>query len=159
FQMRDVLEQNKILLINLKGISDQTKSLAGTLIMNAIWHAAKNVLKERPTYLMLDEFSEFMDLPINTQSMLAQARKYNLGMVLAAQHMSQLKPEVKDGVVTNARNKILFATNRDDANLYAREIGTPLEAEDILGLQAYEAIVSILTSAGTSGPVSIDTLP
>lgn len=32
--------------------------------------------------MMLDELADFMDLPINTASMLAQARKHGLGMML-----------------------------------------------------------------------------
>lgn len=159
FQMRDVLTENKILLINLKGISKETASLAGTLVMNALWHAAKNVTKDKPTYVLLDEFAEFMDLPIDTESMLAQARKYKIGMVLAHQHMKQLKPSVRDAVVSNARNKIIFQANTDDGQLLRHELHGKVDVEDLTDLQAHEVIASLMAGFDTSGPMSLKTLP
>lgn len=159
FQMSDVLRDNKILLINLKGVSKDTASLAGTLIMNAIWHAVLNTTTDRPTYLLLDEFARFMDLPIDTETMLAEARKYNFGMWLAHQHMTQLKPSVRDGVISNGRNKIIFASNSEDATALSRELRGEVDVEDITRLQAFEAIASVMVGSGTSGPISIVTQP
>ena len=41
FSMRAVVEQNKILLINLAGIGQTTASLAGTLLVHALWDAVR----------------------------------------------------------------------------------------------------------------------
>jgi hypothetical protein len=41
FQMADVVSQGKVLLVNLGGLAQETASLTGTLIMNALWHAVK----------------------------------------------------------------------------------------------------------------------
>jgi hypothetical protein len=159
FQIRDVIEQNKILLVSLKGVSPATASLAGTLIMNALWPAVKSTKAPKPNYLILDEFADFMDLPIDTESMLAQARKHNFGMFLANQHTGQLKPAVRSAVLTNARNKGFFAGNAEDGQALARALSDEIDAHDVTSLQKYEAIFSVLTDTGDSGPLSIVTLP
>jgi hypothetical protein len=157
FKIADALRDNKILLVNLKGTSRDTASLAGTMMMNAIWHAAKATPKDKPTFLVLDEFADFMDLPIDTESMLAQARKHKLGMILANQHMAQLKPAVREAVLSNARNKVVLKSNADDARVLSRELLGNLDAIDFTSLQNYEAIAQVLTPIGTSSPVSLRT--
>lgn len=159
FKIADLLKENKILLVNLKGVSKDTASLTGTLLMNAIWQATKAVQKSVPTYLILDEFADFMDLPIDTESMLAQARKHRLGMILANQHMAQLKPAVRDAVLSNARSKVVFQTNGDDSRTIAREFGRFVELGDFTNLQAYEAIARVQVPTGTSNPLTLKTIP
>jgi hypothetical protein len=159
FKISDVLAENKILLVNLKGISKNTASLVSTLLMDATWHAIKNTQKETPTFLMLDEFADFMDLPVSFETMLAQARKRNVGMVLANQHLSQLTQPVREGVLGNARNKVVLQSKADDAKTLIKEMGGGLAMEDITNLQRFEAVVDIVTPTGTSGPVTIRTHP
>lgn len=55
FQMSDVLRDNKILLINLKGRPSASSKLVGTLLMNAVWRATKTTKKTSQTFLMMDE--------------------------------------------------------------------------------------------------------
>jgi hypothetical protein len=92
FKMCDVMEQNKILLVSLSGsrVGTQTANLAGTLLVNAIWQAVRTVQPTKPNYLYLDEFSSFMNLPVDIQSILSKSRSNNLGMVLAHQDFSQI---------------------------------------------------------------------
>lgn len=157
--MADVLRENKILLVNLKGVSEKTGALAATLLMNATWQAVKESYKPKPSYIILDEFADFMDLPIDTESMLAQSRKHGVGLILANQHLTQLKQGVQEAVISNARNKIILRCNADDARMYGREFGNILEVEDFTNLQAYEALAQVQTGIGTSAPVSIRTYP
>ena len=102
-----------------------------------------------------------MDLPIDTESMLAQARKHKVGLILANQHMAQLKPSVRDAVVSNARSKIIFQSNANDSDILRKEIGgrIALRTEDMIGLQIYEAIVQLMTPPGSSPPMTVRTLP
>jgi TraM recognition site of TraD and TraG len=154
FQLIDVLLENKILLVNLKGmnVDKDSAALIGTLIMQMLWHNAMHIQnKTVPTFLILDEFHQFMDLPIDTETMLAQARKHKLPMVLATQGLKQLKQSVEDAVITNARNKIIFAGNERDGNLLAKNMANEFTGSDITRLEKYHAIASILTPTGPSG--------
>lgn len=155
----EILRENKILLVNLKGTSQETAALAGTLIFNTIWQATKNTPKEIPTYVILDEFADLMDLPVDTETVLAQARKHKVGLILANQHLGQLPQRVRDGVIANTRTKVVLKTTSDDARLLMREMGSNLEHIDFTTLQLYEAITQVLTPTGVSPPVSIRTSP
>ncbi|MFI1354860.1 type IV secretion system DNA-binding domain-containing protein [Streptomyces sp. NPDC020898] len=154
FQMRDVIEQNKILLVNLAGLGQETASLTGTLLINALWQAVRQGRGRQPTFLYVDEFQDFLQLPISPESMLAQARGFGLGMVLAHQHLDQLPREMRAAVMANARSKVVFQTTRDDAYAFSREFGKAVTEEDFMNLGAYEVITRLVTGDGVSPPMT-----
>lgn len=158
FQMEDILKQNKILLINLAGVPREAASLAGTLIMNAVWSAAQRVRAEKPNYLFLDEFQDFIRLPVGAEDMLAKARGFNLSMTLAHQHLAQLPEDVKAAVISNARSKLYFQTSPEDARVVLRSLATSdLNETDLIHLGTYEAYARVAVEAGSSSPVSLMT--
>lgn len=157
FQMTDVIKDNKILLVNLENIASDTASLAGTLLMNAIWHAVKTTKWDRPTFLYLDEFQDFVRLPVNPEDMLAKARSFGLGMTLAHQHLGQLPEELKQAVLSNARSKVVFQTTNKDAGIMSREFGNSVADQDFMTLGKYEAIARIATGEGISSPLTLTT--
>lgn len=154
FQMRDVIEQNKILLVNLACLGQETASLTGTLLINALWQAVRRGRGRQPTFLYVDEFQDFLQLPISPESMLAQARGFGLGMVLAHQHLDQLPREMRSAVMANARSKVVFETTRDDAYAFSREFGKAVTEEDFMNLGAYEVITRLVTGDGVSPPMT-----
>src|SRR5205085_1255752 len=62
FSMREVIEQRKVLLINLAGLGQATAGLAGTLLMNALWGAVQASGGRQQAHLLLDEFQDFLNL-------------------------------------------------------------------------------------------------
>lgn len=157
FQMTDIVRDNKILLVNLAGIGRETASLTGSMLMNSLWHAVKTTRSDRPTFLYLDEFQDFMTLPIDPEDMLAKARGFGLGMILAHQHLSQLGNEMQQAVMANARTKVIFQTSADDARAMSREFGNAVNDADFMHLGRYEAISRIATGEGVSAPVTLAT--
>lgn len=159
FQMTDVIEGNKILLVNLSGLGRDTASLTGTLIMNALWHAVKTTRGRRPNYLYLDEFQDYLKLPVDPEDMLAKARGFGLGMTLAHQHLGQLPTDMRQAVMANARTKVIFQTSSADAQAMAREFGSHhVDDSDFMHLGSYEAIARVATSnGGVSTPITLVT--
>jgi hypothetical protein len=157
FQMADLVRQNKILLVNLAGLPRDSASLTGTLIMNSLWHAVKTVRPEKPTYLYLDEFQDFLNLPVDPEDMLAKARGFGLGMVLAHQHLQQLPTEMRQAVLSNARTKVVFQTSANDATTMSREFGQSVDDTDFMRLGRYEAIARVATGEGVSPPITLST--
>lgn len=157
FQFSDVLRDGKILLINLKGVSRKTATLAGTLIIDGIRTAVESVHKNKPGFILVDEWADMMDLPVDFESMLAQFRKQNTGLVLANQYMGQLTSELREGLM-NARNKVVLTTNAEDGRYLSRQMGHGLEEVDFTSLQKYEAQAQVLTPVGISPPVTIGTI-
>jgi hypothetical protein len=153
FTMREIRKGNKILLINLAGLGKDTASLVGTLLLNALWGAVQGVRVERPTFLYLDEFQDFLRLPVSPEDMLSKARGFALGMTLAHQHLGQLSTDMRQAILANARSKVVFQTTADDAGIFAREFGS-LTDHDFMNLDAYEVVCLLATATRVSSPVT-----
>lgn len=160
FLMRQAIRERKVLLINLAGLGVETGRLAGTLLLNAIWSAVRSGVADqaRPMYLFLDEFQDFLNLPVDPETMLVQARSFGLAMALAHQHLDQLPGTIRSAVLANARNKVVFQTTADDARVFAREFGRSVSEDDFMELGQYEVLCRLVTSEGVSAPVSATTL-
>lgn len=162
FSVPDLIRQNKILLVNLKGIGQDSARLMGSLMLNSIWNAVQGGAANpaSPTYIYLDEFQDYLNLAVSPADMFAQARSYGLAMTVAHQHVSQLnRREVLDGVMANARSKIVFRAQSADAFAFKREFGKSVTEDDFMGLMAHEAIAQIATVDGISQPFTMKTLP
>ncbi|MCP2245736.1 type IV secretion system DNA-binding domain-containing protein [Lentzea aerocolonigenes] len=163
FTFEEVLQNNKILLINLNGVrvGEQTAGLVGTLLMNALWSAVRTVKKKRPSFLYLDEFQDFINLPVPAADMLAKLRSFELGLVLAHQDLDQLAKVrgLEQAVLANARSKVVFQTSARDARTMQREFGRLVTEDDFINLGGFEAIVRIATDTGVSSPFTITTAP
>jgi hypothetical protein len=161
FSMRTAIGERKIVLVNLAGLGVETGRLAGTLLLNAIWSAVRGGASNpaRPTVLCLDEFQNFLNLPVDPETMLVSARSFGLAMVLAHQHLDQLPSSLRSAVLANGRTKIIFQTTADDARVLAREFGREVSEEDFMHLGQFEVLARLATGNGVSPPVSGVTLP
>ena len=161
FSMRDVIRERKILLVNLVGAGDGAAGLVGSMLLNSIWTAIRSGAADpdRPTYLFLDEFQDYLNLPVDPENMLVRSRSYGLAMVLAHQHLEQLPTNIRSAAFANARSKIVFQTTYDDARVFAREYGRSVTEDDFLNLGAYEVLARLATEDGVSPPVSGVTFP
>jgi hypothetical protein len=91
--------------------------------------------------------------------MLSQARGYHVAVTLAAQGLPQLPTEVRAAALTNARTKLLLACGRDDAGVFARELGHGLTADQIVGIEAFQAIAAVHANGRTQRPATIRLAP
>ncbi|MGB1234675.1 MAG: helicase HerA domain-containing protein [Planktomarina sp.] len=128
-----IMKEGKILLVNLNGADkidrDQMK-LLGVLMVNEIFSAAQ--LRDprdrdlKPFYFYIDEFAQFVTRDIAYS--LEEARKRKLYMILAHQHLAQLKKEdeyLYASVMTNCKNKIVFGgLSVEDADIMTKELNT-----------------------------------
>jgi hypothetical protein len=163
FTFEEVLTNGKILLINLNGVrvGEQTASITGTLLMNALYSAVRTVTLKQPCFLFLDEFQDFVNLPVNAADLLAKTRSYGLGLVLAHQDLDQLSKVrgLEQAVLANARSKVVFQASSRDARVMQREFGRSVDEDDFVNLGAYEAIARIATPDGVSAPITLTTRP
>ncbi|THG30663.1 type IV secretory system conjugative DNA transfer family protein [Naasia lichenicola] len=156
FQMDDVINQNKILLVNLAGIPSEAAKLIASLFMDALWNSAQRFTPSKPNFLFIDE-AQLLKLPMNVQSMLQQARKHRLGVTVATQNIETLDPDVQTGVLTNALTKVIYQTEGRAARLWQGELGRKyFTEEDLARIGKYEAVAKIATeSSGSSAPITL----
>jgi hypothetical protein len=79
--------------------------------------------------------------------MLAEARGFRLGLVLAHQNLAQLPRETQAAVSANARSKIYFTVDPDDARQLAKHTLPELSEHDLAHLDARTAAARLLVDS------------
>lgn len=161
FNFRDVMDQGKILLVNLaKGqIGEENSNFLGLVLVPRILMAAMSRQdiapeKRRDFYLYVDEFQNFAT-PDFAQ-ILSEARKYALSLVVANQFIGQVDEEVKNAVFGNVGSIICFRVGVTDANYLAREYAPVFGEEDLLNIEKYNVYIKTTVNNEPVPPFSMD---
>jgi hypothetical protein len=165
FRLRDMFRENKIVLVPLNEglIGPGTASLLGSLIIADLWQATQERANEpgaanRPGMVYVDEAPRFLHLPVSLADTLAVSRSLSVCWILAAQFRNQFPPTLRTAVDMNARSKIVFATEYDDARDTAK-LTRDLGAEDFMALPRFYAYANVVAHGHPSGWALIKTLP
>lgn len=100
--------------------------------------------------LYIDELQDYLRLPTDLSDALAQARGLGVGITMAHQYRAQLSPELRAGIDTNARNKIVFGLNSLDAKEMA-SMAPELTALDFMNLPRYEVYTNFMSDGKATG--------
>ncbi|MBU0613814.1 type IV secretion system DNA-binding domain-containing protein, partial [Patescibacteria group bacterium] len=125
FDFREIMDNKKILLVNLsKGQTGEVNgNLIGLIIVAKLQMAAFSRAdipedQRKDFYLYIDEFQNFITPSIAT--ILSEARKYKLNLVLAHQYMGQLvkdnKTEIRDAILGNVGNMMVSRIGPEDVD-------------------------------------------
>ncbi len=169
FDVADCMNSGKILLMNLsKGlIGDINSTLLGLIIVNKIQVAAmrrqRQDAKERKDFfLYIDEFQNFVTPSI--ESILSEARKYRLGLILAHQYLDQLEKEskiagavsLKGAVFGNVGTMMFYKIGPQDAEVCAKEMAPVFTEQDLVNVEAFKGAMKLSIDGQPSRPFSID---
>jgi len=146
----DVFTNRKIVILRLpKGLlSQEISALIGGLLLASLWRAvlaraAVPADRRRPVFIYLDEFQDFLRLPLGLGDLLAQARGLGVGVVLAHQHLGQLTDDVRRDVLGTVGSRMIFRLGADDARIMSRDLEPFLSAADLKGLGSREIVASV----------------
>jgi hypothetical protein len=163
FDLRQVMDEKKILLVNLaKGkIGEDTAALLGAMLATKLSLAALSRADiaepdRRDFYLYVDEFPSFTTTSL--AGMLSEMRKYRLNLVLAHQHMAQLDETVRDAILGNAGTIMSFHVGLSDAELLEKEFHPEFTAHDLVNLPNYHVYLKLMIDGVVSKPFSARTL-
>lgn len=161
FNFDSVMATGKVLLVNLsKGhIGEEESKLYGSLFVGKFWAAAQRRPRNRrkPYFLYIDEFQNYVNLPVSFATVLDEARKYGICFAMAHHRLEQLPRDLREAVISNARNKLYFAVTASDAAQLAREL--PPTIPDDYALGRYEAIARLVINEVATSPATVRTLP
>ena len=168
FDFRWMMDRRKILLCDFsKGsIGTDNAQLLGSLVVIKEKLAAlsrHDVPEDKrvPHVLYTEEAQNFVgDFP----SILQEARKYRLILVLATQGIEQLSPEAASAVFSNCATIISFRVSATDAERLVSEYATLMPAANLQDLEDYKIYVRTLTerpngASTPAGPHAIATYP
>ena len=169
FDIAEVMNSGKILLMNLsKGlIGDINSTLLGLIIVNKIQVAAmrrqrEDQSKRKDFFLYIDEFQNFVTPSI--ESILSEARKYRLGLVLAHQYLDQLEKEsklagsvkLKGAVFGNVGSMMFYKIGPQDAEVAAKEMAPVFSEQDLVNMDAFKGAMKLSVDGQPSRPFSIE---
>ncbi len=124
-----VLNDGGIVLVNTAKdfMKTEASSIFGRYIIALTFKAAmeRAIMPEherRPTFLWVDEASEYFD--DNIDSLLIQARKFKLGIVTAHQYLGQLPRGLPASIMTNTSIKLAGGLSDKDNREMSREMRT-----------------------------------
>lgn len=128
----DVLNKGGIVLVNTSKdfLKTESSSIFGRYIIALTLKAAfeRATLPQdqrRPTFLWIDEASEYFD--DNIDNLLIQARKFKLGIIMAHQYLGQLSRNLPASLMTNTSIKFAGGLSDRDARVMAPEMRTNSE--------------------------------
>jgi hypothetical protein len=165
FNLREVMDEGKILIVNLsKGrlglLNSQLLGMIFVMKFQAAAMSRANIPeKERRDFaLYVDEFQNFSTDSFAT--ILSEARKYHLNLIVANQFTTQLTEEIRDAVFGNTGTIVTFRVGQDeDAEALAKRLRPAFDPTDLLRMPNYNAGVRMLINGVPTQPFSMATLP
>ena len=167
FNLRDVMDKQKILLIDLsKGRVGEMNAhllgliLVGKILMSALSRTDMDSQKRKDFYLYIDEFQNFTTDSVNT--ILSEARKYGLNLIMAHQYLGQLvvnnDTSIRDAVFGNVGTWILFKVGVEDAEIMEKEFSPIFNQYDLINIEKYTAYIKLLIENTASRPFTLRTV-
>jgi hypothetical protein len=163
FDMAAILDGGTLLVRLPKGkIGEDTARLVGSLVIARTWQAATARAGQatRPDAVAyVDECQNFLNLPGTLADVLAEARGYHLGLVLAHQHLGQLPRDLAEAISANARNKIYFSCSPEDARVLARHTEPAVAATALSRLGDHRIAVRLVRAGRDLSAFTLATRP
>lgn len=168
FNLYDAMNAKKVILVNVsKGrIGEDNAQLLGAMIITKLQLAAMERVRipedrREDFYLYVDEFQNFAT--DSFASILSEARKYRLNLIIAHQYIGQLVTDtstrVRDAVFGNVGTMVVFRVGATDAEFLEKEFAPELTIEDLVGLPNHHVFLKLMINQIRSRPFSANTLP
>ncbi len=151
---RRVMDEGQWLILNVaKGYLRINSLLLGGLFLaktelSALSRADIPFEQRRFFTVFIDEFQNFLsqDEAGDVETLLSEARKYRLNLVLANQNVSQLNPKLLGTILGNVGTLVCFRLSHKDANIIAPEIEPQDKGkliEELMNLKVGQAYLKI----------------
>lgn len=164
--LHSLLNENAVIIARLpKGvIGEDTASLLGSLVLAQTWNAVlsragQREADRRDMSIYLDEAQNFLTLPFGLGDMLAEARAYRAGLVIAHQDLAQLPRDLREATSANARSKVYFDVSPEDARSLGRHVHPEVTEHDLSHLGRFQAVARLVTNGALSPAFTLRTRP
>jgi hypothetical protein len=164
FSVRWAMDNKKIIIVNLsKGkIWEDASALLGAMMvtkfqMDAMSRADIPESKRVDFYLYVDEFQNFATDSFAT--ILSEARKYKLNLVMANQYIDQMQESVRWAVFGNVWSIVSFQVWYHDASILKEVFWWEILEEDLMALSKYDIYLKQLIDGMPSTTFSAGTFP
>ena len=149
FNIREIMDNMKIFLVNLsKGrLGDITANLLGMIFVMKFQQAAMSRQdipedQRQDFCLYVDEFQNFATESF--ESILSEARKYRLNLIVANQFMTQLTDKIREALLGNVGTIICGRVGVTDADLMVKAFTPTFTAEDLTKTPNHAAVAKVM---------------
>jgi len=160
----NIMDNKKILLVKIsKGeIGEDNMALLGAMIITKIQLTAMERTGRREEemedfFLYVDEFQNFATSTFAT--ILSEARKYKLSLIIAHQYIAQMSQEVRDAVIGNAGTTVSFRVGPDDAPTLKKVFEPVFDENDLVNLDNFHIYIKLMVDNMVNPAFSAVTLP
>ena len=164
FNIREIMDNKKIFLVNLsKGrLGDINANLLGMIFVMKFQQAAMSRQdipeEQRQDFcLYVDEFQNFAT--DSFESILSEARKYRLNLIVANQFMTQLTDKIREALLGNVGTIVCGRVGVTDADLMVKAFTPTFTAEDLTKTPNHAAIAKVMMFGMPSNPFTMSLAP
>jgi hypothetical protein len=165
FDLREVMDNQKILLVNLsKGRTGEVNAnLLGLIIVSKLQMAAMGRADmpehlRKDFYLYIDEFQNFVTNSIAT--ILSEARKYRLCLIVAHQYLNQLtdqsgKTDVRDAILGNVGTTFVARIGPEDTEILEKIYTPYFSGNDLINSEMFTWYVKMIVNNSSVKPFTM----
>lgn len=160
FNIREIMDNKKIFLVNLsKGrLGDINANLLGMIFVMKFQQAAMSRQdipedQRQDFCLYVDEFQNFAT--DSFESILSEARKYRLNLIVANQFMTQLTEKIREALLGNVGTIICGRIGVTDADLMVKAFTPTFTAEDLTKTPNFSAVAKVMMFDMPSTPFTM----
>lgn len=164
FNIREIMDNKKIFLVNLsKGrLGDINANLLGMIFVMKFQQAAMSRQdipedQRQDFCLYVDEFQNFAT--DSFESILSEARKYRLNLIVANQFMTQLTDKIREALLGNVGTIVCGRIGVTDAELMVKAFSPTFTAEDLTKTPNFSAVTKVMMFDMPSAPFTIKLPP
>ncbi len=157
FNITDIMNNEQILLVSLsKGILwDLNSNLLGLILVSKIQMGAMKrqqmaASERKDFFLYIDEFQNYVTDSI--ESILSEARKYRLGLIVAHQYLGQLQKSdaltksqlnLKDAIFGNVGTIMTYKIGPEDAEVMEKQFAPVYSNQDFINMDKFKAAIKL----------------
>ncbi len=163
FNIREIMDSGKIFIVNLsKGrLGEDNSTFLGLVLVPKILSAAMSradipEAERKDFFLYVDEFQNFAT--DSFASILSEARKYRLNLIVANQFMGQLEDNIKNAIIGNIGTIMTYRVGTTDANFLQNEYQPIFNEQDLLNIPAVTMYVKTQVNGEPVPPFSMNVL-
>ena len=145
FDLRDVMDSGKILLVDLSKIGPDTREILGCFLLSllhltALSRDSLHALSQRPFHIYCDEAHRFLTDAL--EDLIAETRKFNVSLTLAHQYMKQF-PLRESDALSSVGSTIIFNVDTRDAQHLKKDLRGLVDVDDLITLDVGEAVARV----------------
>ncbi|MDD2487017.1 MAG: type IV secretion system DNA-binding domain-containing protein [Candidatus Gracilibacteria bacterium] len=160
---KQMMDEGKILLVKLpKGkLQEEIMGFLGAMLITKIFQTSMSRQSEdknnrRPFFLYVDEFQNFATETFN--EILAEARKYGLGLTVAHQYIKQIPPKISESLFGNVGTLVSFRISSEDAIYMKQHFDPFIDTYDLANLSQREFYAKMIVKGQVKDPFSLRAL-